>query len=487
MLNDKTVLVVDGNESMRSVLANALKSIGVGEVLLSADGYAALKTLGSQQIDAVICELHVPQLNGWQILEKIRSNPDLADIPLMVVTSDSDRNTVSAALAAGVSDYLIKPFTKDSFIKKAEMLLREVSVGTAGVASLDQEIRDVLASHSRKEKAKQLPNTGRATILIVDDVPSNIHVIGGALKDQYEVSASISGARALEITRKEQKPELILLDIMMPEMDGFEVCRRLKEDPLTADIPVIFVTTIDEVADVVKGFDLGAVDYVTKPIEPEVLKARVRTHISLARARRELQQQIDAMIDNARLRDHVDRMGQNDLKNPLNAIISHANSILESGKDNIDARDMEFIQTSAMDAMNTINTSLDAYKIETGEYQLNPVAVDMKLVTRRAMVSLRSMCEDQKIHIKLREFAKDLIAKGEYMLCVSIVLNLLKNAIQNSEEGQEVTIALEKAEGAIVLRFYNMGIIPLNLRHHLFEKNVGEDKEGGRGLGVYSA
>ncbi|MGF1755824.1 response regulator, partial [Vibrio makurazakiensis] len=118
-------------------------------------------------------------------------------------------------------------------------------------------------------------------ILVVDDIPDNIHTLSGILNDNFKIKAATSGEKALKIAATSPKPHLILLDIMMPEMDGYEVCQRLKSNPVTADIPVIFVTAKTDVVDEQKGFALGAVDYITKPVSPPIVKARVATHISL--------------------------------------------------------------------------------------------------------------------------------------------------------------------------------------------------------------
>lgn len=120
------------------------------------------------------------------------------------------------------------------------------------------------------------------TLLIVDDTPENIKILMEALKDDYKLLAATSGERALEILFSGQTlPDLILLDILMPGIDGYEVCRRLKEDDNTRHIPVIFVTAISEIMDETKGFRLGAVDYITKPFHPPIVKARVQAHINL--------------------------------------------------------------------------------------------------------------------------------------------------------------------------------------------------------------
>jgi putative two-component system response regulator len=121
----------------------------------------------------------------------------------------------------------------------------------------------------------------KPTILVVDDTPDNIDVLSGVLRSKYKVKAALNGEKAIRIANKEPQPSMILLDIMMPGMDGYEVCQKLKETPSTAKIPVIFITAKSEDKDEKKGLDLGAVDYITKPINPSIVLARVHTHLAL--------------------------------------------------------------------------------------------------------------------------------------------------------------------------------------------------------------
>ncbi|MEL4248266.1 response regulator [Shewanella xiamenensis] len=131
----------------------------------------------------------------------------------------------------------------------------------------------------------------KATILVVDDTPENIDILVGILGDDYKVKVAIDGPRALALVAK-TLPDLILLDVMMPGMNGYEVCKQLKQEPLTCHIPVIFVTALSEVADEAQGFALGAVDYITKPVSAPVVKARVKTHLALYDQKRLLEQQV---------------------------------------------------------------------------------------------------------------------------------------------------------------------------------------------------
>lgn len=123
----------------------------------------------------------------------------------------------------------------------------------------------------------------KATILIVDDTPDNLSLMSGLLKDLYKVKVANGGEKAIKIALSETPPDLVLLDIMMPEMDGYEVCKRLKENVWTQDIPVIFLTAKSEAEDEAYGLELGASDYITKPISPPIVLARVRTHLAIKR------------------------------------------------------------------------------------------------------------------------------------------------------------------------------------------------------------
>lgn len=129
-------------------------------------------------------------------------------------------------------------------------------------------------------------------ILVVDDTPANVKVLNNFLRDTYRISVAMNGADALEYVRREP-PDLILLDIMMPGVDGYEVCRKLKEDPRSSAIPVIFITAKRDIADEQKGLELGAADYITKPISPPITLQRIKNHLELKQARDNLQQLVN--------------------------------------------------------------------------------------------------------------------------------------------------------------------------------------------------
>ena len=139
----------------------------------------------------------------------------------------------------------------------------------------------------------------KPTVLIVDDMPENIDILRGILKQNYKLKIATSGENALKIAKGQLKPDIILLDIMMPGMDGYEVCEKLKQDPATQTIPVIFITARTATEDEQRGFELGAVDYILKPFNAVIVEARVRTQLSIATEAKKLQQ------DNIKLRKQI--------------------------------------------------------------------------------------------------------------------------------------------------------------------------------------
>jgi sigma-B regulation protein RsbU (phosphoserine phosphatase) len=159
-------------------------------------------------------------------------------------------------------------------------------------------------SQPRNGKAEVNQNNQKKTVLLVDDAPSNIQAANSILKDTYKVRIATSGAKALDLVKVAPYPDLILLDVLMPGMDGYEVCARLKSDPETRDIPVIFLTAQTDIEDETHGFEVGAVDYIHKPFSPAVMKVRVQTHLVL-RSTRAGQLGIRSPLDKRRWHDHV--------------------------------------------------------------------------------------------------------------------------------------------------------------------------------------
>lgn len=267
------ILIVDDVHENLHALMNVLRDDYA--IVAATSGEKALELARRlPHPDLILLDIRMPGMDGYSVLAELKIDPATADIPVIFVTALADAADEARGLALGVADYITKPVNPDLLHTRVRTQLELQRYRRNPV------LLDVMA---------HVPNGRTQSLLVVDDVPENIHELLEALKDTYRIQVANTGARALEIVNGPSPPDLVLLDVMMPGMDGYEVCRRIKDTPAGNRIPVIFVTVVDAVSDKVRGFELGAADYITKPFDIDEVHARVRTHLELARLRRFLE------------------------------------------------------------------------------------------------------------------------------------------------------------------------------------------------------
>ncbi|MCP4700596.1 MAG: response regulator [Gammaproteobacteria bacterium] len=337
-------------------------------------------------------------------------------------------------------------------------------------------------------------NRQKSKILIVDDERRNIDILGNILRDDYEILATRNGEQTLKLLQSGHYPDLILLDIMMPDLDGYEVCKRLKADEKTENIPVVFVTAMNAAEDETKGLELGAVDYIAKPVCPSIVRARVKTHLNLKLAYTELAQKNQKLEEAALLRENVERISRHDLKSPLSGIINIPEILIMDPDLSEDQKNLlKTIKRCGYRMLNMINHSLDLYKMEMKTYQYNPGIVELVSLLHEAVMEIHSIATAKKLCVEILLHGKpvgkdDLFAiAGERLLCYSLFANLLKNALEASPEEKRVTISLEEKERMCFITIHNAGTVPEEIRQRFFDKYVTAGKFGGTGLGTYSA
>jgi len=256
---------------------HALMSILRDDYAISAatGGEKALELARRQpRPDLILLDIQMPKMDGYAVLAALKIDPATAEIPVIFVTALAEPADEARGLAQGVADYITKPVNPDLLKTRVKNQL-ELQRFRQRPVMFD------IAAHADPAHPP--------SVLVVDDVPENIHELLEALKDEYRIMVAGSGIKALEIVHGATPPDLVLLDVVMPEMDGYEVCRRIKATPAGNRIPVIFVTVIGTTEEKVLGFELGAADYITKPFDIDEVKARIRTHLELARLRRFLE------------------------------------------------------------------------------------------------------------------------------------------------------------------------------------------------------
>jgi two-component system sensor histidine kinase/response regulator len=305
--------------------------------------------------------------------------------------------------------------------------------------------------------------TDNSLILVVDDVSKNLQVVGTLLrKENYRVVPATSGAQALERVRAEL-PDLILLDLMMPEMDGLEVCSKLKADPLTQRVPIIFLTASNEMEHLVKGFEAGAVDYITKPFNPPELLARVRTHLELKHARERLREMNEEKNEFMGIAAH-------DLRNPLGAITGYAEMVREelaslpSSSGEAFARSIreatdctERIRQASQRMAEMVQNLLDANRIERGELKLKLAPTELIALAKGVIQNQRPRAIAKQQQLILRSAHEAISAVIDADVMVQILENLVSNAVKYSPPGKDIIVHLKLADGTVHLEVQDQG------------------------------
>ena len=330
-------------------------------------------------------------------------------------------------------------------------------------------------------------------ILVVDDEPNNRKLLNQILQGNYQLSFAVDGKQALEIANQ-IKPDLILLDIMMPEMDGYEVCQKLKAGTKTKRIPVIFTTAMNEVEDEILGFEVGCVDYITKPFSSSIVLARVETQLKLKDAFETMASQNKKLIEAAKLREEVERITHHDLKNPLTGIFTGV-ELLEFmeglNPDQVDV--LKIIKGAAHKMLHMINSSLDLFKMEQNIYRLTLVDVDLIKIILWIEKEFHSLIKLKQTSILIKKDNlsvsenENFIVRAEDLLIYSMMANLIKNAIEATPENEIILISLSKKERQAIICIHNKGSVPEKIQATFFDKYVTGGKAKGTGIGTYSA
>ena len=302
-------------------------------------------------------------------------------------------------------------------------------------------------------------------ILIVDDNPNNLRLLISLLSDKgYEVRPANTGARALSTVEKE-KPELVLLDINMPEMDGYEVCRRLKADPASCDIPVLFISANDEPLDKVKGFEAGAVDYISKPFDAHELHARVRTHLELKQARDRMAalnsqlQDSNAMLQGLnQIKDEFLGMVSHDLKNPLSSILLFSRYMESRSVSEAKAHEIGRLITSAGRRMfRLIEDLLDLNKLEQGMLQLEPEVLELQPLLKDWISEFSQNAADKQQSLSFQVGGGPFGLVADPLRLRQVLDNLISNALKFSPPGSEIVLRLEHEGEKLVMSVQDQG------------------------------
>ena len=317
-------------------------------------------------------------------------------------------------------------------------------------------------------------------ILIVDDTPANLSVLSMMLtKVGYKVRPAISGEVALRAIDADL-PDLILLDVRMPDMDGFELCTHLKADPRTVDIPVIFISALSEIDDKLRAFEVGGVDYITKPFQTAEVRVRVNTHLTLAKQR----QQIESINE---LKDQLISTVAHNLKSPISIVMMYSDMLRSARGDAVDLAEKIH---QAGERMNSLTTNfLDLSKIESGiVFSRRDVSIKEILDTTLSEVSFAA--DYKKIAIYVHQPEESITIQTDPRYLKEALENFISNAVKYTPENGQIDITAQKTDSHVVFKIIDTGIgIPEAYHTHIFEKfyRIPEPEHqeiSGTGLGL---
>lgn len=290
----------------------------------------------------------------------------------------------------------------------------------------------------------------RYTVLVVDDTPDNIHIVMATLHDEYALLVATNGPKALELARSEPPPDLILLDIMMPEMDGYQVCTILKSQEETKNIPVIFVTGMNDDKDERKGFELGAVDFIRKPFRPALLRARIRNQIELKQYRDHLRDEVElrtAELKQAKEAAEAANRAKSaflatmshELKTPLNTVIGFTDLVHRQECGDLNPTQQEYlgyVLECGHHLLALISDLLSLSKIEAGKLQLELAQSEVRRIINDSLLFVKELARRRAITVTAT------LATNVPELCLlddrkvkQILINLLSNAVKFTPDG----------------------------------------------------
>lgn len=328
-------------------------------------------------------------------------------------------------------------------------------------------------------------NVDKPKILIVDDVTKNIQLVASFLKQAgYDINFALNGKDALRHIAREQF-DLILLDIMMPEMDGLEVCHQIKSKKESKDIPVIFLTAKSDVESINTAFEVGGVDYITKPFNRTELLARVRTHLELQSQRRHLEE-LNAT------KDKFFSIIGHDLKSPLNQLMSLSKIIqneLKTGREEEVIRMANHLTESAKSARLLLENLLEWSRSQTGKINYSPEPIDLSEITREVVDLLAQNAVQKSIKIK-SGVNSDIMAFADGNMVKTILRNLISNSIKFTNRGGEIILSADQDSGMVTYAVADNGIgireedVKKLFRIDVNPNMIGESPEKGTGLGL---
>ncbi|MDR2598715.1 MAG: response regulator [Oscillospiraceae bacterium] len=446
------VLVCEDNQVNRLLMQEHLTRVGLNVVTAknSKQAFDLVKERekkNESQFDLIVLDVQMPFSDGLQIAAKIRDKN--SNIPIIATSANAMANDRELFAEYGIKDYIPKPFTSQQLWQCLSSNL--TVIGRA--SDSDAEIRYTSDTDKGKFKNYHIADN-RNSILLVDDEVQNIATLTNALDEDFRVMAVLGGKEALDIAEK-KAPDIILLDIMMPDMDGYEVIAALKANSKTRDIPVIFITGMNEPSAERKGLEMGAVDYISKPFNVATVKLRVENQIRLVNHIRALEErdELKRMLTlNEDLKEHAEHISRakseflsmisHEMLTPMNAIMGMTNIVKREKLSEKSLDCINEIDAASKNMLSMIHDMLDIANIENNIFELkNRKFTTNDLVRGLAQFKTSAFSKNINFSYDIDENIPDTLV-GDARRLKQVVKILIGNAIKFTPDGGKVNFSV---------------------------------------------
>lgn len=328
------------------------------------------------------------------------------------------------------------------------------------------------------------------TVLIVDDNPNNVKIVALILRSfSYKIAIATNGEQAIEMVDK-IKPDIILLDVMMPKIDGFETCRIIKEKEEFKDIPVIFITALNDSDSLVKGFKAGGVDYISKPFNKDELISRVKTHLELKQTRDELKKTSDHLSELNALKDKMFSVIGHDLRSPLGSVRMTLEFLSKvTAKDNAYSENIDIMLKTTDEVFGLLENLLGWAKSQSNNLQINKEVINLQDLSNSIYLLNKGNLDLKKIQFERTINDTDVVFADLNTLKI-VLRNLVSNAIKFTPENGTIKISVENTNDKVRISIADTGVgIPEENLPKIFNPNqhlttYGTNRESGSGLGL---
>jgi two-component system sensor histidine kinase/response regulator len=443
--------------------------------------------LNQHELGMVICNIDIHTVSILNTLKDLRRSGKHRRLLFLTLTAGTDKDIIAAFIKAKVTDIILTPL-------KTELLQSRIYRAASTHASHPDTTPylDIGKLNRFTENDLIASTQDSPTILVVDDIPDNLLLITSVFRKEFHLKLVKEGEKAIRICQSDNPPDLVLLDIMMPNLSGFDVARILREHPVSEHIPIVFMTALDDSYSRRRAMKLGAVDFITKPIDIELLRFRIANLMRLVHARRHLQKEYDQMLELNRLKESLEFNVRYEIKEPLLNALHHLDELSAHTPLNLTQKtQLATSRRSIVDALELTRLASEIYKIETGTFSLKIDMVKLFDIFNRLSVQYKERYSDKQIDIKLTKphnyLYDELSISGDSFLCYSAFQILLRLICEYTMDKGVIHVVCMKNSADVAISITSTTTLDMTTLIKLQDKFTYGDSKEYAGANLYHA